>query len=34
MSREAGVDGDGQTDYEGMFHFHVVFVGLIAQSNV
>ena len=34
MSREAGVDGDGQTDYAGMFHFCVVFVGLIAQSTV
>ena len=34
MSGEAGIDGDGQTDYTGMFCFCVVFVGLIAQSTV
>ena len=34
MSGEAGVDGDGQTDYAGMFCFCVVFVGLVAQSTV
>ena len=34
MSRETGVDGDGQTDYAGMFCFCVVFVGLVAQSTV
>ena len=34
MSGEAGVDGDGQTDYAGMFCFCAVFVGLVAQSTV
>ena len=34
MSGEAGIDGDGQTDYAGMFCFCVMFVGLVAQSTV